>query len=112
MPNPYIQLLGILTQRFSEDELLTLCFELGVDYEELPASTKTGKARELIAHLDRHERIPDLIRIGKSQRPDVPWTESLLQAAWISCGLAETKPIESGKRCANGRGQSTCGPWR
>ena len=63
----------ILNERFDESELRTLCFDLRVDYDSLPGMTKTDKARELISHLRRHDRIPDLIGVVKLQRPDIPY---------------------------------------
>jgi hypothetical protein len=43
----------ILATRFSESELRTLCFDLGIDYDDLPGQEKASKARELIAYLER-----------------------------------------------------------
>lgn len=63
----------ILNRHFSEGELRTLCFDLGVDYEDLPGRGKTSKARELIAYLERRGRLQDLIKIGQLQRPDADW---------------------------------------
>ena len=31
------------------------------------------KARELIAYLSRRERLDDLVKLGKTQRPDIIW---------------------------------------
>jgi len=69
----------ILATRFSEEDLQTLCFDLGVDYDDLPAQGKAGKARELIAYLEHRVRIPELVETGKRLRPDIPW-DDLLQA--------------------------------
>jgi len=62
-----------LTTHFSAEELRTLCFDLGVDYENLAGEGKADTARELVAHLERHGRIPDLIAIASKQRPNVSW---------------------------------------
>ncbi len=67
------RLFQILTERFNQDELRTLCFELPVDYDSLTGEGLAGKARELVALLKRHERIRDLIRIGHRMRPDIDW---------------------------------------
>lgn len=45
---------------FDEEELRTLCFDLGVDYDGLPARGKGGKARELVLYFWRRGQIADL----------------------------------------------------
>ena len=65
-----------LDKHFSEEDLRTLCFELGVDYESLPAQGKAGKARELILHLERHERIAELIDRCRKLRPKISWEDT------------------------------------
>jgi hypothetical protein len=68
-----IRLHEILAKRFDVEELRTLCFHLGVDYDDLKGEGKTGKARELVAFLERHRRIGELVAIGKQLRPDADW---------------------------------------
>lgn len=63
--------LDILTNLFSEDELITLCFELGIDYEQLPGSSKLGKAREIIKFCDRRNLLKKLHHKVKMERPYV-----------------------------------------
>jgi hypothetical protein len=70
------ELLQNLDKHFSEEDLRTLCFELGVDYENLPAQGKAGKARELIRHLERAGRIADLIDLGRKRRPKISWEDT------------------------------------
>jgi DNA-binding NtrC family response regulator len=65
----------ILDTRFAEGELRTLCYDLDLDYDDLPGDRKADKARELVRHLERHDRISELVEIGKELRPDVPWGE-------------------------------------
>lgn len=67
------KLLAVLSERFSQSELQRLCFELAIDYDDLPGTTKTDKARELIAYFERRDRMSDLIETGKRLRPDIPW---------------------------------------
>jgi hypothetical protein len=62
-----------LSAHFDEGELRTLCFDLGIAYDDLPGEGKADKARELVAYLERHGRIPELVAIGRRLRPDVPW---------------------------------------
>jgi hypothetical protein len=70
------QLRQLLSRHFDESELQTLCFDLGVDYDNLPGDGKAEKARELIEYLERRGRIQELIDVGKKLRPDVPWESS------------------------------------
>jgi len=76
------ELRQILITRFDENELRDLCFDLQVDYDGLPGEGKTGRARELIAYLERRKRLPDLIKVGKQGRPDVSWPGATGLAQW------------------------------
>ncbi len=69
--NP-IQLRQTLTSRFDREELRTLCFDLGVDYEALPAEGKAGKARELVNYMERREQLAELVETIRRMRPDIP----------------------------------------
>lgn len=72
---PLSNLRHILAERFNVSELQDLCFDLGVVYEDLPGAGKVDKARELIAYLDRHSRILELVRTGEQVRPDIQWVQ-------------------------------------
>ncbi len=48
-----INLRQILATRLSEEELRTLCFDLGVDYENLGGGSKAAHARELVSYFER-----------------------------------------------------------
>jgi hypothetical protein len=61
----------ILTEHFDDEELRTLCFDLGVDYDDLPGRGRTGKARELVSYLSRHKRIESLIEFIRQNRKDI-----------------------------------------
>ena len=63
----------LLIAHFSADELRTLCFDLRVDYDALPGEGKEGKARELVAYMDRRGQLGDLVGIGRQERPDAYW---------------------------------------
>jgi hypothetical protein len=63
----------LLTERFNENELRTLCFDLNVDYESLPGEAKPDRARELVLYLERQGRFSELIEVGARQRPDMDW---------------------------------------
>ena len=52
-------LLRLITDKFSKEELKTLCFEYGMDYDDLSGEGKQAKARELILYLKRRDRLAD-----------------------------------------------------
>jgi hypothetical protein len=64
-----------LARRFNQGELRTLCFNLGVEYEDLPAEGRADKARELVEYLKRRQQISDLVRLCRHQRPDIAWDD-------------------------------------
>jgi hypothetical protein len=68
-----IRLRRVLTETFSENELRTLCFDLGMDYEGLPGTGKEGKVREFVAHVNRRQAIAELVDIVRRLRPDIAW---------------------------------------
>ncbi len=81
------QLRQILAAHLSDEELHTLCFDLGIDYADLPGEGRAGKARELIALLDRYGRIPELVGVGSKLYPHILWGSLLV--------LIEEAPVES-----------------
>lgn len=66
-------LLSLLDYHFSEEELRTLCFQLQVAYETLPAQGKKNKARELIEYMVRYQRLPELVTLLENERPQANW---------------------------------------
>ena len=54
------QIHALLDRFFDEEELQTLCFELGADFDNLSGDTKTSKARELIEWCERSEKMTAL----------------------------------------------------
>jgi hypothetical protein len=71
MDSPFTELHQILSTYFDKDELKTLCSRLKVDYDNLPGDGKMGKARELIAYLERRGRLPQLLEEVKLLRPNI-----------------------------------------
>jgi DNA-binding response OmpR family regulator len=70
------RLLQILINRFDGNELRMFCFHLGIDYEDsLPGKSKEDKALDLIKHLERRDRIRELVQAGKRLRPDIAWDD-------------------------------------
>jgi len=66
----------ILTSRFNEEELRTLCFDLDVDYDDLSGAGRAGKARELLLYFERHGRISELVETVCRLRPDASWDDT------------------------------------
>jgi len=71
------QLREMLSTRFNEGELRTLCFDLGIDYDDLSSGGKTDKARELVAYFERRSDIASLVPVGARLRSDIAWSEVL-----------------------------------
>lgn len=61
--------LDVLANMFNEDEMRTLCVEVGVDYDGLPGESKFGKARELILYCARHNKLARLYQRVRAERP-------------------------------------------
>lgn len=60
---------------FDKQEIIFLCDDLGVNYQNLPGTTLEDTARELIKYLERRQRIPDLIRMCEAKRPKGNWNK-------------------------------------
>jgi hypothetical protein len=69
----------LLVNRFDEEELQDFCFYLSVDYDSLPGERKSSKAWEFIGYLEQNHLVYDLIRLGSQLRPDISWSEILLE---------------------------------
>ena len=58
----------ILTQSFNLDELRALCFDLNVDFENLPGEGKFAKAQSLIEHFHNRRRLNVLLTAVRQER--------------------------------------------
>ncbi len=73
---PYhTQLRQMLGKHFDLDGLRTLCFDIGVDFDELAGDNKTAKIRALIEYLQKRGRLDDLLAAAALARPHVDWPE-------------------------------------
>lgn len=68
-----LQLYRKMEPLFNESELEVVCFELGVQYEDLKGRNRLDKLRELIIYMERRQQLPDLINVVQKQRPRVNW---------------------------------------
>jgi len=84
--NYLVKLRQILDRCFDEGELRTLCFDLAVDYDDLPGEGRRNKARELVIYLERRGRIPKLARIGARRRPNESWQDTFEPARGVLAG--------------------------
>ncbi len=62
---------------FNLEELKTLCFDLGVNYDNLAGETLAGKSRELVNYCQRHNLLPDLLALCQEARPEVDWQQGI-----------------------------------
>lgn len=66
---------NLLCTYFNKSELRTLCFDLSINYENLPGSAFDDKARELIAFCHRHGQLELLVKRCCELRPIVSWPD-------------------------------------
>jgi len=62
-----------LRECFNESELRDICFDLQIDYEELPGQEVKTKTIEVILYLERRGRLSELVNMCKQLRPDISW---------------------------------------
>lgn len=60
---------------FSFSEVKTLCFELGVDYENIPGDSRSAFIRNLIVSLARQNRLQELVDKVRAERGFVDWQD-------------------------------------
>lgn len=66
-----VQTQTILANHFDLEELKTLCFRLGINFDNLWGEGIEGKARELVAYFQRRRQIPRLVHAIQQYRPDI-----------------------------------------
>lgn len=65
-----------LATGFDMDELKTLAFQVGVQFDDLDGGgTVTGKARELVQHCERRDTLDMLVAAAMTERPSMYWNE-------------------------------------
>jgi hypothetical protein len=71
-PSPQArQLHRILRSRLGLEEFRTLCFDLGVRYDDLGGEGLSGKARQLVLHLQQREALSVIVDWLRMERPDI-----------------------------------------
>ncbi|MCL5997859.1 MAG: hypothetical protein M1546_17665 [Chloroflexi bacterium] len=69
-PDDRAKVREFLQKRFSFEELETLAFDLGIDYNALPHTTTTELSMGLIGHFERRDNLNCLLTKALSQRYD------------------------------------------
>jgi len=70
---PKVEVWHLLGQYFNEEELRSLCFELGVDFDNIPGSIKEAKAQGLTELMWRTGELGNLVDLAKEKRPNLIW---------------------------------------
>jgi hypothetical protein len=61
----------VLDDRFGEEDLRDLVFDLAIDYDDLPGKVRKHKARELVVYCHRRGRLAELRSAILQRRPGV-----------------------------------------
>jgi Effector-associated domain 7 len=64
-------LVPLLNDYFSNSDIDSLCFELGIDDEQLRGQTKDEKARSLVKYVEQRGRLADLKQLMRVARPNL-----------------------------------------
>lgn len=71
MDNPLARLHRLIVERLSLSDLRTLCFNLGINYDDLPGEAMSDKTRELILEMGRRRQLEHLLTDITQTRPDL-----------------------------------------
>jgi len=69
-----VRLCSLIEARFNFNELSDLCFQLGIDFENLEGTTKKIKSQELIKFCQRYNKLKSLIEKCCELRPLADWS--------------------------------------
>ena len=92
----------ILDDNFNEQELRDVCFEMDVDYEDLPCFGQANKARELIGLCARMGQISVLKTIIAEKRPHLfPEPQTVVSTQLLSSSDQVNKLFQPGNHTAH-----------
>ena len=93
--NAYNQLLSLMKTMFSLQELRELCFQMGIQYEDLPNTqgTLTGVSIALIEASQRQGRLPELVELCRLKRPQILWPTITSSDRPETGNLASSPPL-------------------
>lgn len=63
----------MILEHFDQEELRTLAFDLGFDYDDLRGEGRKAKAREMVRYLRRRQQIEELIAYCREHRLNGNW---------------------------------------
>ena len=63
----------LILAQFDQEELRTLAFDMNVEYDDLRGEGRRAKARELVDHLQRRQKIEELLTYCRQKRPNGKW---------------------------------------
>lgn len=73
-----------ISNYFNLEEVETICFELGVDFEQLGGRSKSAKVRELIIYMMRRRQLPQLITAVREARPKLDMSAVVMpDQSWL-----------------------------
>ena len=82
-----------ILKHLDEEELRTLCFRLGVEYDDLRGEGRRYKGRELLALAQRRNQMEYLLDTLCQTHPEVDWRQGIQNSAAPPTPLAITQPL-------------------
>ena len=82
----------LVAQSFDMNELRLLCFDLGIDFEDLTGENKAGKTMSLVQYFDRRNQIETLVRWCEKERPGTAWSELELKSEILPSNKTMAEP--------------------
>lgn len=68
-----VQIRNLITDTFDREEIRSLCFELGIKYDDLRGETLFTRIESLISRMNREGRLDDLLNFCAYKRPKIDW---------------------------------------
>ncbi|MCA9875681.1 MAG: SUMF1/EgtB/PvdO family nonheme iron enzyme, partial [Anaerolineales bacterium] len=65
----------LIDQHFTDAELRLLCYDLAIEYENLPGEIRVAKAQALVEYCRRHNHLPELGNYLLQLRPSIEWPD-------------------------------------
>ena len=94
-PQRRAQLRELLARSFDLEDLRTLAFDLGLNHEDISGDTVRARTRELIAFLEKRERLSELIAWARRERPTIDWVNLANPANAKSVEVSVPTPVKN-----------------